>query len=105
MRPRARQSGRTALVTGVGGGIGRATALRLAREGGLAVAAPADVRVCDQVEAAVAIGLERFGSLHVLVSNAGVFGESVPFLEVRDETWDRVMGVNVQGTYGGLTLT
>ena len=113
---------KTALVTGAAAGIGRACAKRLAREGmavgvldidldgcqrvvseieaagGKALALPASIADRGRVTAAVARLRETFGPVTVLVNNAGITG-MVPFKEITDEQWDRMMEVNLKGTF------
>jgi NAD(P)-dependent dehydrogenase (short-subunit alcohol dehydrogenase family) len=115
-----RLQGKVAIVTGAGAGIGRAVALRFAKEGarviavtgsvsGQTVAAEAqgeasffrcDVSDPDQVQALMAHCQERYGRLDVLINNAGVSpAKPVRLHEVSLEDWDRVQNINVRGAF------
>ena len=103
------------IVTGASSGIGRATARRLADEGGTVVAvdvnaeALADVlpeghmtHVCDvsdeaQVKGCVDAVMKRYGRIDVLCNNAGVICTHAPITDIRSEDWARVLGVNLIG--------
>jgi acetoin reductase-like protein len=118
--PRYELDGRVAIVTGGARGIGRAIALRLAREGASVVVADVNhetaVRVADEIEAtgghAIALKVdvtsradteqmvratvERFGLVTILVNNAGV-GAVATLLETDEATWDTLMNINAKG--------
>lgn len=114
--------GRTAVITGAGRGIGRATALELAKEGAnIVLAAPeldqieavareiealgrsalpvqTDVQHKTQIDAMAKAALERFGSVEILINNGGVaVHNAIPNIKVED--WDLMMAVNLRGTF------
>lgn len=115
--------GQVALVTGASSGIGCAIALRLARHGAdvcvnyrrevdsatavcqqivgmgrRAIVVQADVANVDQVRGLVADTVARLGQLNILINNAGIEIEQ-PFLDVTEESYDRVMAVNLKGAF------
>lgn len=102
---------RVAVVTGSTGGMGRATARRMkelgARVAGLDLADTPDVDlslrgdVADRaaVEAAFAQVESQLGRATILVNCAGVVSAPVPFEELTEESWDRVVDVNLKGTF------
>ena len=118
-----RLSGKVAVVTGAGSGMGRATALLFAREGATVVASDIDAGRLEAVLAeAVAAGgkmigvagniaeresaealiqraIDEFGQLDVLVNNAGIMDRMEGVAKFDDTTFDRVFGVNVYGPF------
>ncbi|SHJ20672.1 NAD(P)-dependent dehydrogenase, short-chain alcohol dehydrogenase family [Roseomonas rosea] len=118
-----RLDGRVSVVTGAAGGLGAAVAERLAElgshlvlleprpkrlddlaarlsAGGTRVLAPAcDIADPKAVATAASMVAETFGRCDVLVNNAGILPPATPLEEVRLVDWDRVIGINLRGTF------
>ena len=113
---------KTALITGAGGDLGRAMALRLAEEGarimvndlnlasaqetvalieeagGRAAAHGADVTAADQVAEMIGLVEKDWGGLDILVNNAGDIRDAL-LVKMTDEDWDFVVDLNLKGSF------
>ncbi|MDQ2697440.1 MAG: SDR family oxidoreductase [Actinomycetota bacterium] len=118
-------SGTTVIVTGAAGGLGRAFALGFAARGAnlvladvdeagcretrslaeaagaSAIAVPADITDRRATDALADAAVAEFGALHVLVNNAAIYATLTrsAFTDIDPDEWDRVMAVNVKGTW------
>ncbi|SFP50612.1 NAD(P)-dependent dehydrogenase, short-chain alcohol dehydrogenase family [Geopseudomonas sagittaria] len=115
-------AGRTVIITGAGGGLGRAYALAFAAEGanvvvndirqaaaddvageiraagGQAIANADDITRLESAQRIVDAALAAFGEVHVLVNNAGILRDRM-FLSLSEEDWDLVMQVHLKGHF------
>jgi NAD(P)-dependent dehydrogenase (short-subunit alcohol dehydrogenase family) len=118
--------GKTAIITGGGGGIGRSTAIRFAKEGarvavadidstigeetvrlikedgGEAIFVKTDVTDSEQIKALINSTTSTFGALHILFNNAGVGNSEVRSVDLSEEEWDRVIDINLKGVFLGI---
>jgi NAD(P)-dependent dehydrogenase (short-subunit alcohol dehydrogenase family) len=119
-----RLAGKTAVITGGAGGIGRAAARLFAEEGASVLIADlseeslaaavddigsnqvsycvTDVTNADENDEMIAVAEARYGAVNILLANAGIEGAVKPTLEYDEETFDHVMAVNVKGVWLGL---
>jgi meso-butanediol dehydrogenase / (S,S)-butanediol dehydrogenase / diacetyl reductase len=119
----SRLEGKIAIVTGAGAGMGRSTALRLAREGARVIAADmsgaeqetaaemsdsivarrTDVTVAGDVKALVEQAVERYGRLDVMCNVVGIAGVAqAPIPDVDEAEYDQLMAVNLKSVYLGM---
>ncbi|MBD2863944.1 SDR family NAD(P)-dependent oxidoreductase [Paenibacillus oceani] len=119
-----RLQGKVALITGAGGGMGKADALLFAKEGAKVAISDIQEDKIQQVVAEIkqnggeAIGfrqdvsqeeewvhivgetVKQFGKIDILVNNAGISG-ATPLLDMTVEEWNRIMNINLTGTFLG----
>ncbi|MBP1949080.1 SDR family NAD(P)-dependent oxidoreductase [Virgibacillus litoralis] len=114
---------KVALITGAGSGMGKAQAVEYSNEGakviladinlegaektaqqlrdngGEAVAVKGNVAKKAEAEDMVNKGLEHFGHIDILSNTAGILDNYKPSLEIEEDEWDQIMGVNLKGAY------
>lgn len=115
--------GKTIVITGAGGGIGRATALIFAREGanvvvtdidkeaaarvagtitqagGRALAVGVDVAAQEEIRAGIAQAIAQFGRVHFLFNSAGAAVARRKFLDIDEALLNRTLAINLHGTF------
>ncbi len=112
---------KVAVVTGAASGIGKAISVIYAKEGakvivsdinleaaeevaneinsagGVALAVMTNVAKQEDVDSLINTTIDKFGTVDIIVNNAGIMDNFIPIAEVTDEVWERVMGINTTG--------
>lgn len=114
---------KVAFITGAGSGMGKAQSILFAKEGakvvaadinydgvqavieeikndgGEALAVKTDVSNAESIETAVKKAIDSYGQIDILSNTAGILDDYAPTLETSEELWDRIMNINLKGTY------
>ncbi len=122
----SRLENKVAVITGAASGIGRATAIRFAKEGAAVVVADlnaeggeatahecvandgralfikTDVSREDDIKAAIALAVKQYGALHITFNNAGLGGAVGLLEETTVENWDRTQAILLRGVFLGI---
>lgn len=118
-----RLENKVAIITGASRGIGKAIAIEMAKEGakvvvnyannydkaqevveeivncgGIATAVKADVSKRNEVKELLKITVQKYGTVHILVNNAGILQQQ-PFETITDSDWDRIFEINMKGPF------
>lgn len=122
-KKRGEFEGKVVVITGAAKGIGKATALKFSEQGavvvlvdvlekevgkvlglikkrgGKAIAIKADVSDKEQIQEIVRKTLKQFGTIDILINNAGIVGPSGPTIHLDEKDWDHVFQINLKSMF------